>query len=275
MLGGHLDSINTSNQNAAPGADDDGSGVAAISEVLRVILESGFRPKRTLQFMAYAAEEVGLRGSREIANAYRSTGKKVIAALQMDMTAFAGSPKNIYLITDYVSADLTDFLKDLIGEYNGPGPHQITYGETACGYACSDHVAWTGIGVPASFPFEAAFSDYNRNIHSSNDTIANLDASGAHQARFAKLGVEFMMELGKSATMTPPLPSAKNRYLFTTLRTITNKASRGCSYGDWSCMTRLCKKDLQDNSAWRGWAGCWKKNPWICYFECGQIKKSF
>ena len=110
VLGGHLDSINTSNQNAAPGADDDGSGVAAISEVLRVILESGFRPKRTLQFMAYAAEEVGLRGSREIANAYRSTGKKVIAALQMDMTAFAGSPKNIYLITDYVSADLTDFL---------------------------------------------------------------------------------------------------------------------------------------------------------------------
>ena len=47
-------------------------------------------------------------------------------------------------------------------------------------------------------PFEAAFSDYNRNIHSSNHTIANLDVSGAHQARFAKLGVEFMMELGKS-----------------------------------------------------------------------------
>ena len=123
MVGAHLDSINPGNIADAPGADDDASGVAAVSEVLRAVLASGFTPKRTLQFMAYAAEEVGLRGSTEIAEDYAADpSRKVVAALQMDMTGFAGSPQDMYFITDYVSADLTEFLKDLIGDLQRPRP---------------------------------------------------------------------------------------------------------------------------------------------------------
>lgn len=70
--------------------------------------------------------------------------------------------------------------------------------------------------------------------------------------------------------------SAAPRYLYTTLRVVTNGASRGCASGDWNCMTNLCKADLQSQSAWRGWAGCWKKgNDYICYFECGQTRNAF
>jgi leucyl aminopeptidase len=53
--------------------------------------------------------------------------------------------------------------------------------------------------VHAAFPFEAAFADYNRAIHSPQDTVSTLDATGAHQARFAKLGIEFLIETAKSA----------------------------------------------------------------------------
>lgn len=206
VIGGHLDSINPSNTADAPGADDDASGVAVVTEVLRVLLASDFKPRRTLQFMAYAAEEVGLRGSREIAQGYADDAtKKVIAALQMDMTGYQGSSEDLYFITDFVSADLTSFLKSLIGAYNGPGPHEITFGETACGYACSDHAAWTGQGVPAAFPFEALFADFNPNIHTSNDRLDQIDSSGAKQALFAKLGAEFMIEIAKAAGGgTPP-----------------------------------------------------------------------
>lgn len=204
VIGGHLDSINPGNTADAPGADDDASGIASVSEALRVVLASGFKPRRTLQFMAYAAEEVGLRGSRAIAADYAADpGRTVVAALQMDMTGFAGSPNDLYFITDYVSSDLTDFLEDLIAEYNGPGPHAISYGETACGYACSDHVAWTGEGVPAAFPFEARFQDYNSAIHTSGDRLAVIDGTGAKQAKFAKLGVEFAMEVAKSGDTAP------------------------------------------------------------------------
>ena len=97
LIGGHLDSTNKSNQSVAPGADDNASGIAAVSEVLRVVLASGFRPKRTLQFIAYAAEEVGLRGSSAIVAEYERTKKNVVAALQLDMTGFLRvSPRHVF-----------------------------------------------------------------------------------------------------------------------------------------------------------------------------------
>ena len=206
VIGAHLDTINVNDPSVAPGADDDGSGIAVVSEVLRVLLASGFRPQRTLQFMAYAAEEVGLRGSRAIAREYSETDKNVIAALQLDMTGFSGSPHDMYFVNDYVSTDLTRFLKGLIAEYNGSGSHEITFGDTACGYACSDHVSWTAIGVPAAFPFETSFADYNPAIHSAADLLKRIDTTGEKQARFAKLGVEFMMEFAKRAVEGTAVP---------------------------------------------------------------------
>ena len=75
VLGAHLDSINTSGGGSttqrAPGADDDASGIATLTEVIRISLASGWRPKRTVKFMGYAAEEVGLRGSKAIAQSFR------------------------------------------------------------------------------------------------------------------------------------------------------------------------------------------------------------
>ena len=199
IIGAHLDSINQQNRDNAPGADDDASGIAVVTETLRVLMQIGFKPRRTIQFMAYAAEEVGLRGSGEISDKYKSEGKIVIAALQMDMTGFKGSERDIYLVNDFTSPELNSFLTALLREYNQSGAHQITYAETSCGYACSDHQSWTRNGVHAAFPFEAAFADYNRAIHTPQDTVAALDATGANQARFAKLGIEFLMETAKSA----------------------------------------------------------------------------
>ena len=70
MLGAHQDSVNGARATGrAPGADDDASGVASLSEVIRVALANDYRPLRTVKFMAYAAEEVGLRGSADIAAA--------------------------------------------------------------------------------------------------------------------------------------------------------------------------------------------------------------
>ncbi len=203
VIGGHLDSISHYYQTDAPGADDDASGIAVVSEVLRVLIASDFRPKRTLQFMAYSAEEVGILGSREIAKAYKASGKKVNGVMQMDMTGYAGSSKNMYFVTNYTNNDLNNFVMDLIDEYNGQGQHQITYGGTECDYPCSDHIAWTGTGVPATYPVEAKFSEFNHNIHKRSDTLSNMDMSGNHVARFAKLGIEFMIELGKSSAIVP------------------------------------------------------------------------
>jgi leucyl aminopeptidase len=103
VLGAHLDSIvsgKVTDSTRAPGADDDASGVASLTEVIRVLLGSGYQPRRTIEFMAYAAEEVGLRGSQAIAQQYKRQRQQVVGVLQLDMTAFQGSAGDLYLFTD-------------------------------------------------------------------------------------------------------------------------------------------------------------------------------
>jgi len=59
VLGAHLDSINGSaggsSTQVAPGADDDASGIATLTEVIRIAMANGWRPKRTVKIMGYAA----------------------------------------------------------------------------------------------------------------------------------------------------------------------------------------------------------------------------
>ncbi len=197
VLGGHLDSIagwGGGSGARAPGADDNASGIATLTETIRVIAESGWRPKRTIQFMGYAAEEVGLRGSQDVAAKYAAGGKKVIGVIQFDMTNFLGSEDKIYVLTDHVDPALTEFTKKLVDAYAG-----VPWSTTKCGYACSDHASWTKKGFPSSMAFEAAFDDSNKNIHTANDTLANMGGTAAHSVPFAKLAAGFAVELAKTA----------------------------------------------------------------------------
>jgi leucyl aminopeptidase len=196
VIGGHLDSISSSG--AAPGADDDASGVATLTEVLRVLLAKDFRPKRTLKFMAYAAEEVGLRGSKAIVADAHAKQTNVIGVLQLDMTNYKGSPLDMYLIQDFTNAAQNTFVGKLIDTYVG-----ATWGTDQCGYGCSDHASWHNAGYPASMPAEARFADTNPALHTPNDTLAMSGNSAAHAIKFARLGAAFAIELAKS-TNTPP-----------------------------------------------------------------------
>ena len=197
VLGGHLDSIAGywgGSSARAPGADDNASGIAVLTEAVRILGENGFRPKRTIQVMGYAAEEVGLRGSAEIAKSYQGSGAKVVGVIQFDMTNFAGSGDAIYLLTDNVDQALTTYLAKLVDAYTGVGAAQ-----TRCGYGCSDHASWTRSGFPASAAFEASFDAMNRNIHTDRDTLGNSGGSAQHSVAFAKLAVAFAVETAKPA----------------------------------------------------------------------------
>lgn len=200
VLGGHLDSINSGGSTlAAPGADDDASGIASLTEVLRAAMSAGFRPARTVKFMAYAAEEVGLRGSKEIAQAHRTANANVVGVLQLDMTNYKASTQDIGMITDNTDPGLTQFTKDLVDEYLG-----YTYANAACNYACSDHASWFQQSYPSSMPFEGVYPQYNHQIHSANDTLAQSGDNAVHAAKFTRLGVTFLAEVAKG-TLSPSL----------------------------------------------------------------------
>jgi bacterial leucyl aminopeptidase len=195
-LGGHLDSINgwRGRDARAPGADDNASGLAVLTEAIRALAESGFRPRRTVQFIAYSAEEVGLRGSQDIVERYVEQGKKITGVIQYDMTNYAGSGDTIFFLSDNVDPALTAFLGRLADAYAG-----VPWGTTECGYGCSDHASWTRAGLPASAAFESSFGDYNRNIHTDKDTLANAGGSARHSVSFARLAVGFAAELAKQS----------------------------------------------------------------------------
>ncbi|MBJ6764184.1 M20/M25/M40 family metallo-hydrolase [Myxococcaceae bacterium JPH2] len=211
VMGGHLDSINLNNTaGVAPGADDDASGVATLTEVLRSAIAKGYKPARTVKLMAYSGEEAGLKGSKEIAAAYKTAGTNVVGALQLDMVNYRGSSWEVTIVTDNTNAAQNTFLTNLINTYTG-----YTWTNITCGYACSDHASWTSQGYPASIPFEALMSEYNPYIHTANDTLANSSGGTADNAlKFAKIAAAYMAELAKGVVggggppdTTPPTVS--------------------------------------------------------------------
>ncbi|MBC7977780.1 MAG: M20/M25/M40 family metallo-hydrolase [Myxococcales bacterium] len=193
VIGGHLDTINSNGSANAPGADDDASGVATLTEVARLILSQNVRLRRTVIFMAYAAEEVGLRGSAAIANDFRARNVPVVGVMQLDMTNFDGSPHDIVLITDNVSTTQTDFLATLAARYIP----QFPVARDRCGYACSDHASWTRAGYPAVLPHEATLATGNPNIHTSRDTLSVSGNNANHAAKFAKLAIAYTVEMAQ------------------------------------------------------------------------------
>ncbi len=193
VIGGHLDSINSGNTaGVAPGADDDASGIATFTEALRAALANNYKPARTLRFIAYAAEEVGLRGSADIATTAVNNGDNVIGVLQLDMTNYKGSTNDIYLMTDYTNASQNTFVQNLIDTYTG-----ATRSTGSCGYACSDHASWHNRGFRATMPFESSLSQSNPNIHTANDTLSVSGNDAVHALKFSKLAVAYMIELAK------------------------------------------------------------------------------
>ena len=209
VIGGHLDS--TASGGIAPGADDDASGVASLTETFRAAMATGYRPARTVLFMAYAAEEVGLRGSADIAAGFLTAKYRVIGKLQFDMTNYKGSSIDIGLLvelppqTSHTNTAQNQFLSSLISAYAQdivPGSG-ATQGSSGCNYACSDHASWNDRGFPSSIAFESLFSQYNPNIHTAADTLANSDPTAGHALKFSKLGAAYMAELAKGTIPSP------------------------------------------------------------------------
>jgi len=86
MISGHLDSRVTDVMNRradAPGANDDGSGVAAVIECARLLSRSAF--PATVIFVAFSGEEQGLLGANFLADRAKREGWQIDALLNNDI----------------------------------------------------------------------------------------------------------------------------------------------------------------------------------------------
>jgi hypothetical protein len=83
VVGGHLDSWDLGD-----GSHDDGAGVVQSMDVLRLLKESGIRPKRTIRAVLFMNEENGLRGGRKYAEVATSKNETHVFALESDSGGF-------------------------------------------------------------------------------------------------------------------------------------------------------------------------------------------
>lgn len=168
VLGAHYDSITyRTPMTLAPGADDNGSGVAATIEIARVLLENNFQPLRSIRFIAFAAEEFGLHGSKHDAQKCLDENMDIHLYINHDMVA-NNAGLNTVCVLPYSGSELMAShaveitqryggLNSELGDLNSPGSDSHSY--------------WTR-GYPAIFFFEKEFSPV---YHSENDLVINLD----------------------------------------------------------------------------------------------------
>ena len=200
ILGAHIDTINRielSNDMIAPGADDDASGVAVLTEVLRAIVRTKYKPEKTIHLIGFAVEEIGLVGSREIASEYRRKGKNVVGMLNFDMVGYnkQNGLNDICITRDRLSNHAqSSFLVDLMNQYLPRLNHQFI----ECRPPCSDHAGWTENSFPAGMACECTDAVRNPNYHMPSDVVETINKD--YMSNFARLGVYYLAELAKGTT---------------------------------------------------------------------------
>jgi bacterial leucyl aminopeptidase len=173
----------------APGADDDASGIAGVLAAARAIkkLSAAKRPKRTIRFVLFNAEEVGLVGSGEYARDQRALlgGGGIGAVYQMDMIGYNREPPvtyEIYAGSDPGLAvqDKAFVLAERIGKLseqvspNLPAPQiYLNRGveeDKELLYHRSDHYSFNLVEYPACLTIEDYSAEFNPEYHSRSDT---------------------------------------------------------------------------------------------------------
>jgi hypothetical protein len=96
VISGHMDSRNKDVMDAdgiAPGANDDGSGTAAVIEIARILAKKEF--SSTIIFVAFTGEEEGLKGATYLADKAKEMGWNIAGVLNNDIVGNSNSSETL------------------------------------------------------------------------------------------------------------------------------------------------------------------------------------
>jgi len=174
LVGGHHDSINNNGDPmvSAPGADDNASAVAAVTEIARICMATGYQPETTLVFATFTAEEEGLVGSQIMANAMASANLDILGMINADMIANNSDAPGSYQfgLCQYTGAEfLYDMALNVLQQHDEIA---LTLGLSSSNSGSSDSWSFWNVGYPAVYYLEREFSPY---YHSSEDLTIHCD----------------------------------------------------------------------------------------------------
>ena len=174
IFSGHYDHLGIikplAGDSIANGADDDASGVTAVIALARYYKKLN-NNERTLIFVAFTAEEAGLKGSQYFSK--QLDPESVVAMFNIEMIGKESKfGKNAAFITGFERSDLGPILqKNLAGGqfkfYPDPYPEQQLFYR-------SDNASLAALGVPAH-TISTDQIDTDRFYHTVDDEIETLD----------------------------------------------------------------------------------------------------
>jgi carboxypeptidase Q len=179
VIGGHFDCFS-----GATGGVDDGSGFAPGMEAVRLIAASGARPRRSIMFMLFAAEESGLVGSQAWLKKHPEIQPRIVMMINRDgsPSAITGAavPESWYADFERIAAPLATL--------NPKWPFKLEKAlprAHATSPAGTDSSSFEMVGVPTlGFRTETDYI-YNHAWHTLYDTYSELVPYTEHQKHSA------------------------------------------------------------------------------------------
>ncbi len=172
IFNAHYDTVKVS-----PGANDDGSGVAAVLTAAYVL--SKFEFNRTIKFVAFSGEEVGLLGSKNYVKEIYEKNEDILVEFNADMIGYAETAeggKNAALSSTEDAKWMIDEIKNLNQNYNINLNIKTGWKINARGpRSGSDYYDFVLYGYEAIAFWE---DEYNRDyFHTPDDTIDHINFS--------------------------------------------------------------------------------------------------
>ena len=176
VIGSHLDHLGRVRDTIYPGADDDGSGTTGVLAVAQMFAKNHVRPARSILFVCFCGEEMGLLGSRYFADNSPIPLESIVAELQMDMIGrdeeenaegdkgekAEDNRNSVHLIG---TKQLAPALHELCMARNETAAFDIEWDQEGM-FSRSDHANFARLGVPIAFFFTGLHRDY----HQATDT---------------------------------------------------------------------------------------------------------
>lgn len=159
VVGGHLDSWDLGD-----GSHDDGAGCVQSMDVLRLLKETGIKPKHSIRVVLFMNEENGLRGGTKYAEVAKQKGENHIFGLESDSGGF--TPRGF-------SFDCSDEVFNKVLEWKPLfEPYLIHYFEKGGSGADIGPLKGDKIVLAGLRPDSQRYFDYH---HASNDTFDAVD----------------------------------------------------------------------------------------------------
>ncbi len=179
ILGAHHDHLGSGDNNEIfYGADDDASGITALLELAEAFRSNPVKPRRSIAFAAWGAEEVGLLGSKYFARSNAIPLQKTIAMIQLDMIGRnaersadpsrnieeeepAKNTNSLSVVGSPFSRDLESILESCNQEIRLDLKFRFDYGSDNLNKR-SDHWTFLREGIPSLLLFTGFHPDYHR-----------------------------------------------------------------------------------------------------------------